>query len=85
MILRRDVYTKVMKGQTMVRKLVLWKTNKEDVSSDFPAFVAHLTDYSPNRKTPLEREMRVSASRIQIEAMYDALAAESFGKGWTKA
>jgi len=85
MILRRDVYTKVMKGQTMVRKLVLWKTNKEDVSSDFPAFVAHLTDYSPNRKTPLERELRVSASRAQIDAMYDALATESFGKGWTKA
>ena len=84
-VLRRDVYTKVMKGQMMVRKLVLWKTNKAELNAEFPAFVAHLTDYSPNRKTPLEREIRVSASRTQIDAMYDALATESFGKGWTKA
>lgn len=84
-VLRRDVYTKVMKGQTMVRKLVLWKTNKEQQSADFPAFVAHLTDYSPNRKTPLEREVRVSSSRAQIDAMVEALAAESFGRGWSRA
>ena len=34
----------------MVRKFVLWKTNKEQ-SEDYPAFVVHFTDFSPNRKT----------------------------------
>jgi len=34
---------------TMVRKLLLWKTNKDD-TPDFPAFVVYLTDFSPNRK-----------------------------------
>ena len=47
----------------MVRKLVMWQTNKESEGDDFPAFVIHYTDYSPNRKTPLERETRVSSSR----------------------
>ena len=49
-ILRREVYTKQMKGETMVRKFVLWKTNKELQSEDYPAFVVHFTDFSPNRK-----------------------------------
>jgi hypothetical protein len=84
-ILRREVYTKVMKGQQMVRKLVMWKTNKDAVSNAHPAFVLHLTDYSPNRKNPLERELRVSNSREQIEAFWDEFAKGYFGKGWTKA
>ena len=52
-VLKREVYTKTMKGQTMVRKLVLWKTNKEEASDNHPGFVLHLTDYSPNRKNAL--------------------------------
>ena len=83
-VLRREVYTKVMKGQQMVRKLVLWKTNKETVSPAHPAFVLHLTDYSPNRKNPLERELRVSNSREQIDGFWAAFARDYFGKGWTK-
>jgi hypothetical protein len=82
-VLRREVCTKVLKGQTMVRKLVMWQTNKE--SEDFPAFVIHLTDFSPGRKTPLEREIRVSNSRQQIDDLWQELAAETFTKGWTPA
>ncbi len=83
-ILRRDVYTKMMKGHAMVRKLILWKTNKED-STDYPPYVLYQTDFSPNRKTPLERDLRVSSSRDQIEKLYDELAKTSFVKGWAKA
>src|SRR5262249_34257494 len=82
-LLRREVCTKVLKGQTMVRKLVMWQTNKERDSDDFPAFVIHSTDFSPNRKTPLEREVRVSSSRQQIDELWKELAAEAFTKGWT--
>ncbi len=84
-IVRREAYTKVMKGQQMVRKLVMWKTNKEATSLVHSAYVLHLTDYSPNRKTPLEREMRVSNSREQMNAFWDEFAKEYFAKGWTKA
>jgi len=81
-VLRREVYTKQMKGETMVRKFVLWKTNKESQSEDFPAFVIHYTDFSPNRKTPLEREVRVSHSREQIEALWEGLKTSNLAKGW---
>jgi hypothetical protein len=70
-VLRREVYTKQLKkGQTRVRKLVLWQTNKGQGNGesgvgnrDFPAFVIHYTDFSPNRAAPLERDIRVSNSR----------------------
>ena len=82
-ILRREVYTKELKGQVMVRKLVLWQTNKEKESNNYPAFVIHFTDFSPNRKSPLEREIRVSNSREQIDRLWEELAAENVKRGWT--
>ncbi len=81
-VLRREVYTKVMKGETMVRKLLLWKTNKEAEGDEYPAYVLHFTDFSPSRKTPLSREVRVSSSREQLESMWKALLEENIKKGW---
>ena len=83
-MLRREVYTKTMKGQKMVRKLALWKTNKEEVSDNHPAYVLYLTDYSPNRKTPLERDIRVSNDRAQLDTIWEDLAKSKFGRGWAK-
>jgi ATP dependent DNA ligase C terminal region len=81
-VLKREVYTKTQKDELMVRKLVMWQTRKEMESEDYPAFVIHYTDFSPNRKTPLEREIRVSSSREQIEQLWTELATEAFKKGW---
>jgi hypothetical protein len=81
-VIRRTVYTKVMKGETMVRKLVLWKTNKETDSDEFPAYVLHFTDFSPSRKTPMAREVRVSSSCEQVSDMWRQLLDENIKKGW---
>jgi hypothetical protein len=81
-ILRREVYVKELKGEQMVRKLVLWKTNKEQLTDDFPAYAVHLTDFSPNRKDPLSRDMRISSSFQQIQQLFDQLKAENITKGW---
>ena len=81
-VIKREVYTKVLKGATMVRKFVMWETNKQADGEDFPAFVIHFTDFSPGRKTPLEREIRVSNSREQIESLWTELTAENISKGW---
>jgi hypothetical protein len=82
-VLQRGVWTKVFRGQRMVRKLLMWQTNKQQ-EPGFPAYVVHFTDFSPGRKTPLEREIRVSRSREQILALYDALREEHIVKGWEK-
>ncbi|MBC6421944.1 MAG: hypothetical protein GDA43_16975 [Hormoscilla sp. SP5CHS1] len=80
-LLKRRVATKTLKGAEMVRKLVMWKTNKES-SDEYPAYVLHFTDFSPNRKDPLSREIRVSNSEEQIEALWLEMEKKNFVRGW---
>ncbi len=84
-ILKREVFTKAAKGQTMVRKFVLLKTNKENETDEYPAYVIHYTDFSPNRKSPLSREVMISNSPDQIEALYLQCKEENVKKGWNPA
>ncbi|MEM7456745.1 MAG: hypothetical protein AAF456_20545 [Planctomycetota bacterium] len=81
-VLEREVYTKVLRGETMVRKFLMWKTNKQNESEDFPAFVIHYTDFSPSRKTPLNREVRVSNSQTQVIALWHGFKESYIKKGW---
>lgn len=82
-ILERTVYTKVMKGQKMVRKLLLWKTNKEE-SNEFPGYVVYLTDFSPNRMNPLERDIRVANTEDGARRLFEAMKQTNFVSGWEK-
>jgi ATP-dependent DNA ligase len=81
-ILERVVYTKMMKGNKMVRKLLLWKTNKDE--DEFPAYVVYLTDFSPNRMNPLERDMRVTSKEKSARELFAEMAAKNFVGGWEK-
>ena len=82
-IMEREVYTKTLKGDLMVRKFTLWKTNKESEGEDYPAFVVHYTDFSPGRKTPLSREVRISNSESQIRELMEELKKANIKKGWS--
>ncbi len=81
-VMTREVAVKTLKGATMVRKLLLWKTNKEEVSRDHPAYVLHLTDFSPNRKEPLKHDIRVSSSETQIQSLLEEWRKKYFVRGW---
>jgi hypothetical protein len=83
-ILERKVYTKTMKGNKMVRKLLLWKTNKTE-RGDFPGFVVYLTDFSPNRQNPLERDIKITNNEKTARKFFDELAEKNFLSGWEKA
>jgi len=65
-ILIRDVWTKKTKDKLPIRKIVVWKTNKEAIDSNYPAYVLNYTDYSAGRKEPLKQDVRISNSRQQI-------------------
>ncbi len=84
-MIQREVFTKTLKGNLMVRKLMLWKTNKESEGGNHPAYVAYFTDFSPGRAAPIDRDIRVSNSREQIDVLYAALKAENIVKGWAPA
>ncbi|MBL9100544.1 MAG: ATP-dependent DNA ligase [Myxococcales bacterium] len=83
-VVRREVYVKAAKGQSSVRKLVVWKTNKETVDRSYPAFVVHWTDYSPGRKDPLQREVRVAPTLADAIKIGDDMIAENVKKGWDR-
>jgi hypothetical protein len=83
-MLRREVWTEVTKGQTAVRKLVIWKTNKAPVDASFPAFEVHWTDYSATRGTSLGREVRLAPTETLAMELGDAMSAENIKKGWAK-
>lgn len=82
-ILERVVYTKIMKGNKMVRKLLLWKTNKSD-KNEFPGYVVYLTDFSPNRANPLERDIKISNNEKVARKLFKQLAEKNFISGWEK-
>jgi hypothetical protein len=83
-LLERVVYTKMMRGGRMVRKLLLWKTNKEE-SGEFPGYVVYLTDFSPNRQNPLERDVKIANTEPGARQLFTELAAKNFLSGWEKA
>jgi hypothetical protein len=84
-LLRREVYTKTTKGKLAVRKLLVWKTNKEQVEDLWPAYVVHFTDYSPGRKDPLKREVRLAPSAALAEEIAERMLADNIKKGWVRA
>ena len=82
-VIAREVYVKASKGMKMVRKFIIWKTNKEHLD-EYPAYVYHHTDFSPGRKEMLKKEIKVSNSKKQIEEIFASEILENVKKGWEK-
>ena len=81
-LMKRQVWTKEGAGKVDVRKLLVWKTNKE--SAGYPAFVVHWTDYSSTRKSPLDREVRLAPNEKEALKIADAMIADNIKKGWSE-
>ena len=82
-LLRREVYVKERKGIRSVRKFVAWKTNKEG-TGEWPAYVLHVTDYSPTRKEPLKKSVSVAPDQAGLDALFAAELEDNIKKGWEK-
>lgn len=83
-VIFREAYSKVSKGATSVRKFLLIKTNKETIDDSYPAYVLHYSDYSANRKEPLEKEVKISNSEEQIKQLLAESLEKNIKKGWEK-
>ena len=82
-VIRRQVWTKESKDKVDVRKLIVWKTNK-DSDPLFPAYVVHWTDFSAGRKAPLAREVKVAANEKDAIQIADLMIEENIKKGWVE-
>tara|TARA_B100001287_G_scaffold235392_1_gene207518 strand:- start:1071 stop:2411 length:1341 start_codon:yes stop_codon:yes gene_type:complete len=82
-LLKKEIYVKNSKGINMVRKFVIWKTNK-DHTGEYPAYIYHFTDFSPSRADVLKKDLKVSNSKKQIEEIFNDEILKNIKKGWEK-
>jgi ATP-dependent DNA ligase len=81
-VLMRKVYKKTQKDKVMVQKFMVWKTNKETVDSRYPAYVLFYTNFSSQRKEPLQTDIRISIDKEQILALAESFILKNVKKGW---
>ena len=81
-ILNKEVYVKETKGLKMVKKFFIWETNSN--STDYPKYVYYGIDYSPSRASKLNREIKVSDDKKQIEKIFQDEIESNVKKGWNK-
>lgn len=77
----RRVFTKVTKGETAVRKVVVIRTHKEHEGTH-PPYVVFTTDFSPGRKTPLETGLRTASDRASADGWVAEWLEENVKRGW---
>jgi hypothetical protein len=81
-VVRREVYTKEIKGAVAVRKLVV--SRRPATAGAFP-YVIFWTDFSAGRKTPLEVTTLFAHSENRAEALVNKLIEENITKGFERA
>jgi ATP-dependent DNA ligase len=82
-LIHREVYKKVAGDKLMVQKFLVWATGKEK-NPEYPAFVFHYTNFSSDRKEPLQRDVYISNNQEQIMQLVNESIAENIKKGWEK-
>ncbi len=82
-LLYRDVYLKTIGQKTMLQKYMVWKTNKEQTGA-YPAYVLYVANLSPQRQTPLQREVEVSDSPEQIRELLKHSMEKNLKGGWRR-
>jgi ATP-dependent DNA ligase len=80
-IIHREVYRKTTGEKLMVQKFVVWKTGKEK-RVEYPAYVFHYTNFSSDRKEPLQRDVFVSDNEDQIMQIMQDTIDKNIKKGW---
>jgi hypothetical protein len=81
-VMRREVYTKEIKGAVAVRKLVVGR--RPATSGAFP-YAVFWTDFSAGRKTPLEVTTLFAHTETRAEALVKKLIEENITKGFERA
>lgn len=82
-ILKREVYVKEQGEKVMVRKFFLWKTNKEK-TGEYPEFITYYTDFSSQRKDPLQTKIQPAHDLESAERDFAELIENGVKSGWNK-
>lgn len=79
-IIKKEIYIKETKGVKMVKKFFVWETKSS--SKNFPKYVFYKIDYSPTRGDKLQRDIKVSENKSQIEKIFSKQIESDIKKGW---
>ena len=66
----------------MVKKFFIWETNSSN--TEYPKYVYYAVDYSPSRATKLNRDIKVTNDKVQIQKIFDDEIESNIKKGWNK-
>ncbi|MDH3492266.1 MAG: hypothetical protein OEM82_01860 [Acidobacteriota bacterium] len=80
-IIKREVFVKEVGVKQMIRKLLIWKTNKA-VTGEYPAYIVYYTDFSTGRKEPLSTELMPANTKNEAEAKFGDLRKKVVLTGW---
>ncbi|MCC6624296.1 MAG: hypothetical protein IT385_23795 [Deltaproteobacteria bacterium] len=84
-VIERKVWVKVTKDKKAVRKYVAWATHKAAQDARYLPYVVCFTDFSPGRKEPLQRDVRVASSEERLREHIARWEADNVKKGWSSA
>lgn len=79
-IIERAVYKKESKNHMYIKKIVVWKTNKEDVG--FSPYILYFTNYSTRSMVGLKTDMMTASSKEEIMKLYDECVAKNVKAGF---
>ena len=82
-LIHREVYKKIAGEKLMVQKFLVWKTGKENDPA-YPAYVFHYTNFSSDRKEPLQCDVFISEDKGQIMSLMEESLLTNIKKGWEK-
>ncbi len=83
-VIKREVFYKDIAAGLCVRKVVAWKTNKENVDPLYPPYVVFFTDFTPGRSEPLKTQVRVASGMDKISALIENWQEEKITRGWSR-
>lgn len=80
-MINRKVFYKRQGEKLMVRKILMWKTNKEH-TNEYPAFITFYSDFSSQRKNALTTKMKPANDIKTAERSFEEFLEQLVKKGW---
>ena len=81
-LIERKVWTKDGKNGISIRKIITLKTSKSETWNSWPEWIVFYSDYSPGRKSPLDKKLKTAISREEANKIVTNLIESNIKKGW---
>ena len=81
-LIERKVWTKDVKNGISIRKIIILKTFKSETWDSWPEWIVFYSDYSPGRKSPLDKKLKTAINREEAKKIATNLIESNIKKGW---